>query len=97
VLKPQDLSGKKFGRWAVIGYAGRRERARDSLWHCQCECGKSGIVSRSALRHGLSKSCGCLRTECTTARTRIDIAGQRFGRLTVRCGFAVAIAEPRKK
>jgi hypothetical protein len=54
-----DLTGKKFGRWSVLG------RCINSLgktvWRVVCECGNEGLVSTYALgRRGRSLSCGCL-------------------------------------
>jgi hypothetical protein len=56
-----DLTGRKFGRWAVI------ERAHTRLgkvrWLCRCECdrGSQWTVSATSLLRGTSRSCGCLR------------------------------------
>lgn len=66
----KDLTGKTFGRWTVIGYAGKSS-LRMSLWNCRCECGMIGLVRSGHLKNGASKSCGCLISEVTTIRNTI--------------------------
>lgn len=52
-----DLLGKTFGKWTVIG---RRAGAdRRTLWLCLCECGAQSEMQGSRLTRGGSKSCGC--------------------------------------
>jgi len=62
----QDLTGKKFGRWTVIGFGGwyydPRGRRR-GLWRCRCIEGNLGIVLGENLQSGNSRSCGCLQVE----------------------------------
>lgn len=73
-----DLTGQKFGKLLVIGLNDARGRDGSSRWRCQCECGNETIVARKKLLDGMTKSCGCLRSERT-----IDITGMKFGRLMV--------------
>lgn len=75
-----DLTGQRFGRWMVFALAGQNKR-RQSLWHCRCDCGADKVVSGSSLRSGMSQSCGCYSVERLVARSLVEIAGQRFGRL----------------
>lgn len=53
-----DLSGKQFGKWTVIEFAGEDSR-KNSKWLCKCGCGTERIVSRRSLVSRESKSCGC--------------------------------------
>ena len=53
-----DLTGSKFNRLSVLGFAGRDSGGR-SLWHCLCECGNEIIVEGYSLKSGGTKSCGC--------------------------------------
>ena len=77
-----DLTGQRFGKWTVLRRASRAEEALYQgcmpHWLCRCDCGTEGFVPAFALRNGKSKSCGCGRDVHVK-----DIAGQRFGRLTV--------------
>jgi hypothetical protein len=56
-----DLTGKRFGRLTVTGYAGRGK------WNCLCDCGNTSTVFGTNLRRGLTRSCGCFRHECENA------------------------------
>ena len=56
--------GQKFGRWIVGRELPPRKGHR--VFECRCECGGVGSVHLSALRSGLSGSCGCLRKEVVT-------------------------------
>lgn len=58
-----DLTGQKFGRWTVISRAPSKPNSQATYWLCDCQCGKRKAVNSSALRGGISKSCGCLRIE----------------------------------
>jgi len=53
-----DLTGKIYGRWTVLGRT--LDIHNKTVWHCKCECGNEGYVSRSNLgKKGRSLSCGC--------------------------------------
>lgn len=54
---PNDLTGKKFGRWNVLKRASNHKR--QSTYLCKCDCGTEKIVLASSLIQGLSVSCGC--------------------------------------
>ena len=73
-----DLTGYRFGHLTVI----RRSSLPGKVsWECLCDCGKTSIVSASNLRSGATKSCGC--GQAPSVGPYIDLAGQRFGKLTV--------------
>jgi len=56
-----DLAGKVFGKLTVEEFVGRRSKGTsgDSLWRCQCECGKTSVAYGYNLKSGKSRSCGC--------------------------------------
>jgi hypothetical protein len=59
-----DLSGQKFGRLYVLRYAGTRsDRA---IFQCRCDCGRTHMAWGHGLKHGTTKSCGCLMREMKT-------------------------------
>jgi hypothetical protein len=70
-----DITGQKFGRWTVLRFL--RPTTGTTLWLCRCDCGSECEVSSGNLRRGGSLSCGCLPAAAK------NLAGQRFGRLTV--------------
>ena len=79
-----DLTGKRFGRWTVLNKTDKRTKNRTIIWHCRCECGNEKDVDAYTLKSGQSKSCGCLQKELAAIRCkegRIDLTGQRFGKL----------------
>jgi len=58
-----DLIEQRFGRWTVLKFTGRDKKKND-LWLCRCECGKEKIVRGSSLRSGNSKGCkSCFATK----------------------------------
>ena len=60
----EDLTGKKFSRLTVLGFAGRR--GNNYYWECQCDCGNIRQVQAQGLRRGSTKSCGCYNREIIT-------------------------------
>ena len=60
-----DLTGQRFGRLVVEGFA-YMDKNRHSMWNCRCDCGGHNIASIANLRRGNVKSCGCLRHICYT-------------------------------
>lgn len=59
-----DLTGKRFGSFRVIEFAGivQRKYGKYSIWKCQCVCGKNKILKTSALkRKDRPVTCGCSR------------------------------------
>ena len=65
-----DLEGKRFGRLTVIRRVGRN-KWRDSIWECSCDCGNVTTVSEGHLKSGHTTSCGCFaRDERSRRATR---------------------------
>lgn len=61
----QDLTGQTFGRWTVVGYAGRRGKNNRPHWHCLCACAArtTRAVNGDNLTRDLTQSCGCVGNE----------------------------------
>jgi len=59
-----NIVGQRFGRLVVKAYIGYDNKNETTLWLCECNCeeGKTKIISKKQLRHG-TKSCGCLIKE----------------------------------
>jgi hypothetical protein len=80
-----DLVGRRYGRLLVTALAGPSGH-KELMWECRCDCGTTKQVKGVFLREGSTKSCGCLSVEHKRAHgqsRRIDLTGQRFGRLVV--------------
>lgn len=56
-----DLTGKRFGYWTVLKRA--PNKGKRVFWLCRCVCGNVKIVQGTSLKNGVSKSCGCKKSE----------------------------------
>lgn len=87
--KRYDLIGQRFGRWLVVGEAepiiiGKKQKRKQKMWLCQCDCGTVKPVSERSLLGGKTVSCGCYRKEQhKAAASHEDLVGQQFGAWTV--------------
>lgn len=66
-----DLLNKKFSRLLVIKFHSVNKH-KVAVWECLCDCGKICIVSSASLRNGLTRSCGCLASELTIKRNKLN-------------------------
>lgn len=53
------MTGRRFGRWLVLGFS-HRERNKPR-WRCRCDCGNEGTPSGADLRAGTSRQCRACR------------------------------------
>lgn len=52
--------GKRYGRLVIIRRAGStKNKAKNSLWLCQCDCGNQKVITLKRMRSGETVSCGC--------------------------------------
>lgn len=62
-----DLTGETYGRLFVVeripSETEKDVRSNKRLWRCVCECGNEKVAIEANLRHGNTKSCGCLLKE----------------------------------
>lgn len=75
-----DVTGQKFNHLTAIKVAGRDKYGR-ATWLFRCDCGKEVVIGLNNVRTGNTKSCGCLKHKPSSKR--VDITGNRYGRLTV--------------
>ncbi|QDP50286.1 MAG: hypothetical protein Tp178MES00d2C33159851_76 [Prokaryotic dsDNA virus sp.] len=64
--KKLDLTGKRFGRLAVISEAPKHTMPsgyKARKWRCVCDCGVEREIFQTALTSGVTQSCGCYRIE----------------------------------
>lgn len=61
-----NLTGKTFNRLTVIKRA--ENRGKQTIWLCECSCGKTAEISQRGIISGSTKSCGCWYEECKTNR-----------------------------
>lgn len=78
----RDRSGEKFGKLTIISFVGK-DKSGNVIWRCRCDCGVEVNVLIGNLISGRQVSCGCYNREIVSKRSRADLVGKRFGRLTV--------------
>ena len=69
--------GMKFGRLTTIELTGEKSNNNGPIWLCKCDCGENKEVPQSYLKHGTTKSCGCLNKG-----RAFDLTGKKFNMLT---------------
>lgn len=67
MAKAVELSDTRFGRLVVVSRA--ENKSGHPAWNCLCDCGQEKVCLGINLKRGKSKSCGCLRSEITSARS----------------------------
>ncbi len=68
----KDLSGRRFGRWFVVGRAESGHRG-STMWKCVCDCGTERNVVSGNLLNGGSKSCGCRKADLAAEMSKRNI------------------------
>jgi hypothetical protein len=85
-----DITGQVFGRLTVVRRSDERNRDRDRLWLCCCQCGIETLVIARLLRNGATQSCGCLRRE--RAKNPVSVASKPIPHPTQ--NFLLAASDP---
>jgi hypothetical protein len=75
----KNIVGLKFNRLTVVGLTINNNK---KYCLCVCDCGKNKTILAASVYSGHTRSCGCLQKE-KAARKKIDLIGNKFGRLTV--------------
>lgn len=73
-----DLTGKVFGRLAVIKESDNR-KGGGLCWECLCSCGETALVRSYSLQTGDTTSCGCFHREQTSKASKTH--GKTFERV----------------
>lgn len=63
-----DMKGERYGRLTVLSYLGYWNNA--TRWRVRCDCGVEFDTSRVNLVHGMTRSCGCIRSEMGKSRPK---------------------------
>lgn len=94
MAKAIDITYQTFGMLTAIERVGTRNN--EVLWRCICNCGKEAVVKSRNLRHGLTKSCGCLKKKhAASLGHRRKKHGKHRTRLYVSwCGMKSVCHEP---
>jgi hypothetical protein len=96
--KPEDISGRVFGRLTALALLPKRSKADKTLWVCKCECFNFSVATTGNLKNGSTQSCGCKFREDVAKRFRkhYDLTGIRYGRL-VAVNVLVEMRKGRRK
>ena len=86
------MIGERYGSLVVIEKVKIPGKPK-TYWRCRCDCGNICTVEDSHLKNGHTKSCGCRRL-IRLQEKRLDLTGQRYGRLVV-LGPAAGLTEKR--
>lgn len=57
-MRTQDLTGKIFGFWTVLGFS-HKDKNYHNYWLCKCVCGNQNKIYGMNLKKGITESCGC--------------------------------------
>lgn len=79
-LYERPVIGERFGR--LVGESTYHDEKGIRHAICLCDCGNHTDVRVGDLFSGMTRSCGCLRSEVSHDRTFEDITGQTFNELT---------------
>ena len=58
--RKRELIGERFGKLVVLEESGKNKK-KEILWLCQCDCGNKTLVPTYSLTSGNTKSCGCIK------------------------------------
>lgn len=53
----KDITGRRFGKWTVLSFVGKRDGKGASRWRCRCSCGVEQDVVTGSLNNGSSTCC----------------------------------------
>lgn len=74
-----DYSGQKFGKLTVLKFSRyARKNNKDTMWLCECECGRKIVTRIRTLKNGSTKTCG----ECSKKKGNQHPCWQGCGELS---------------
>lgn len=65
--KTKNLSGKRYDRCVVLGFAGFK--GPFGAWLCECKCGAQFVRTGAALERGGREGCGCFRNKSSIPKS----------------------------
>lgn len=81
-MKKLELKiGDKYHYWTILELSDFESKKGERYYKCKCDCGTIKDVRAHHLKNEKSKSCGCFVKETMSKIKRIDIEGQKFGKL----------------
>lgn len=68
MVKPKDITGRRFGRLVAVQRLGLDRRRRQYRWICLCDCGNVCTAVVGDLTSGKKQSCGCYQRQSARER-----------------------------
>lgn len=56
-----DITGQKFGKLIVLKKTNKRNKKKEILWECKCDCGNFKLSTYRYLKNRHTTSCGCVQ------------------------------------
>ena len=73
-MRKDAMLGRRFGSWYVMRRV--QSTSENIYYQCKCDCGSTSAIRGTLLRHGRTKSCGCLRDD--SLRQRVGVQNFNF-------------------
>jgi len=64
----KDISNRRFGRLAVKERTDKKDKRNNYYWRCECDCGKTVLVTTVRLLSKNVQSCGCMHDALSIIR-----------------------------
>lgn len=77
-----DLTGKQCQYYTVLN-RNTEKKGKNVWWNCQCKCGRIFTATTTDINRGITKSCGCMKSQLLSEAHLQDLTGQIFGELKV--------------
>jgi hypothetical protein len=68
-IKPTDIIGKKFNKLTAVKFI--KLEKYQQYWLFLCDCGNTKEMPLSVVKHGSTKSCGCLKLKHNKTKSKI--------------------------
>lgn len=68
MTKREDIAGQKFNYLTAIKFVEYNKQSHNCMWLFKCDCGKDVILSKSNVKTGHTKSCGCYNQKVASER-----------------------------
>lgn len=68
-----DITGQKYGRLTAIRLDSHGNRTTKGKWLFKCDCGNELLCTANRVRTGITKSCGCLKSEVLSEKGKESI------------------------
>lgn len=82
--KRKSHIGEKHGMLTIVDEIYHYNGTKRKVYVCECECGKTNVIKDDSYKFSNISSCGCNTNKAKQLSQRIDITGNKYGRLLVK-------------